>query len=936
MSKRLRVLGNQRIDLEDFVYGGSGFTVAELKLHVGQLLSELMGVVEGFDVALDGAPGTPTNVIRVYNGAALDPTLQLVHVEDNPATVVTLALEGAGRHHVGVVFRLVPSDTAARFFWDPGAPNAGGPPGREFTQEVRTRLLATWQVVDALDDPTFASAVANPGLVIPLCVVPVIAPAGPSLIDESRLQLEHAVGKVLSLDTSDPGRTRLRVIGAKRFRTGTAISVPLSPNAYVIDAIDPVRGELVVTPPIPPVDQARATAIGYVENRAAAVPTSSWGYRFIRNPGRLADPALPGDLSAPGDVRPRLFEGNALRGEKLLARPSDNPDRLGNAGERLTGRDESELGTLKNLRDALGFVLAESKFGRPGTWRPVATSEPAPRWIDPVPVPLWDLARFYFAELNGTGVISGGLPTRLDLTSGTTPGRWSARVQFPETIYYANGIRHRLAATVDPEDFALTPPAGLLFVYWWATPQPNTTDPSRPLTGPDWQTAPTRIHRTESSAFNPEPVPPTPRSVLLGAVRFDNRAGGTLPTPALIAMARVPRRVSDLLGPDTQGHLQRDLVFKTWAALGDRGRRIGVDDPRGQLTVDVGAGALVVHSRGIVRLLSDQGGAAGALQAHQTGAASPVIVQVSNAGVDLASGASVRIWEQGIGGQGNLRGLFGLGTDRGGGLRNHGAVASIEGVSGDATLAGSLRLGASDGFDQAGWTDGTVFVDAEVFEVRRRMRLMGQAAMINVDRDPSGNPSGGPPGFNFINPYKVPLAWAYLSLEPGGNFVLRAQSHCMRSDGGLASTRAEPVWLPPFAPPVHPTPALVEVIGPSSSTGAIYGFQLPWASWFRPTAPTSYIVTLSVNPRYEAWRGYAMLGPRPRRPYDQLAAFCTSADVAWRGLGRDLRFENGTVYSAADGPIIVYTFPSAHLDGIEGLMVQVWSTLAQGEGLVSM
>ena len=198
MSKRLRVLGNQRIDLEDFIHGGSGFAVAELKLHVQQLLSELMGVVEGFDVALDGAPGSATNVIRIYNGTALDPTLQLVHIEDAPGSVVTLALEGAGLHHVGIVFRLVPSDTAARYFWDPGAQNPDGSLGREFTQEVRTRLSVTFEPVDALDDPTFVSSgIDTPGLVVPLCVVPVVARSGPSLIDESRLRTEHAVGNVL-------------------------------------------------------------------------------------------------------------------------------------------------------------------------------------------------------------------------------------------------------------------------------------------------------------------------------------------------------------------------------------------------------------------------------------------------------------------------------------------------------------------------------------------------------------------------------------------------------------------------------------------------------------------------------------------------------------------------------------------------------------------
>ena len=932
MSKRLRVLGNQRIDLEDFLHGGSGFTVAELKVHVQQLLSELMGVVEGFDVALDGAPGTETNVLRIYNGAALDPTLQLVHVEDSPAGVVTLALEGAGLHHVGIVFRLVPSDTAARYFWDPGAQNAGGTTGREFVQDVRTRLSVTWQPVDALDDPTFAaSGIDVPSLVIPLAVIPVVAPQGRSIIDESRLRTEGAIGKVLSLDTSDPTRTTIRVVRAALFRPGSALGVPLSANAYSLDTVDPLKNELVVTPPMPPADQARAVAIGFVANLALSLPPSTWGYRFVRGEGRLADPTDPADRSAPGDVRPRLFEGDALRGEKLLARTLDVPDRLGGTSERLTGREEDDLGTLKNFRDALAFVLTEAKHGRPGTWAPAGTDTPAPRWIDPVPVPLWDIARLYFNELNGTGVIRGGLP-QLQLSPGAAPGHFGARLAFPETHYYSAGIRHRLPPTTENVDFSVAPPNGVLFAYFWATPQPNTTDPGIPLTGPDWQTAPTRIDHTTSPTFLPEPPAPTARSVLLGAARFDNRAGGLLPTATLVAMARVPRRVADLLGADAQGHLQRDLIFRSWATLGDPGRRITVDDPRGRLHLDVGAGTIAVHATGAMHLLADFPGAAAAIQAHTAGAQSPVAVQLDAGGLDCARGAGVRLWASELRARGDLLGAFEPGTDSGRGLRDLGQVASLVGATGDPTLAGAVRLAASDGFDQDGWLDGVVAVDAEVIEVRRRLRLMGQAAMINVDRDASGNRSGGQ-GFNFINPYKVPLAWAYLTFD-AGLWRLRAQSHCMLSDGGLdPRQRAEPTWLPPFAAPVAPTPALVEIVGPSTNAGAVYGVQLPWSPWFRPTAPDGYIVTLQVNPRYEAWRNYAMLGPdaQHRRPYDQLPGFCTSADVAWRGIGRDLTFDSGATLHAVDGPILVYTFPSAQLSGIEGVMVQVWGALAHAQ-----
>ena len=171
---------------------------------------------------------------------------------------------------------------------------------------------------------------------------------------------------------------------------------------------------------------------------------------------------------------------------------------------------------------------------------------------------------------------------------------------------------------------AIMPPAGIVFAYFWATPQPNTTDPSIPLAGPDWQTAPTRIQHTTTPEFHPDPVPPTMRSVLLGAARFDNRAGGTVPLATLIPMARVPRRIADVFGADAQGHLQRDLVFRTWAAVGDPGRRISVDDPAGKLHVDVGAGSLTVHGHGVVDLLADAAGSAQPMiRAYEGGAGRP-------------------------------------------------------------------------------------------------------------------------------------------------------------------------------------------------------------------------------------------------------------------------------------------------------------------------
>lgn len=947
MAKRLRVIGNERIGLEDFVHGTVEYPAAELRSHLRRLLTDLAAVVSGFEVAIDDAAGP--NVIRVYNGAALDPSQQLVHVEDVPSSVAVLALEGAGKHHVGIIFRLVPSDTDARQFWDPDVLNPDLSKGREFTQEIRTRFSATWQPVVSLNDSSFASAPgvgANAALVIPLSVIPVVpGPGGVSQIDTTALLLERPSAKVVAFRSlaGPPAQTAIQVVDARLLRVGSELVVPTfapapPPAPHTIDALDPARNEAVVSPPLSGSERNRARRLGFVLNTG--------GYRFIRNPGQLRDPGTDSD---PGDIRPRFFEGEIVRGERLLSRPADNPNRLGadalGVPERLTGREEDLLGAERNFRDALAFVLAELKFGLSGTHLPDGAF---PRWLDPVPVSLWEIARLYFQELNGTGLAAGGIQ---DVTvaplAPPTPGSWSATTRFLETIFYANGIRHRLAATARTDGFSSA--GQLVFVHWWAVARKNTNPITGPLANADWPTAPVEILQTQSAAFEiapPKPAGDPERTVLLGTVKFDKGPPGspTAPTATVLDVAPFALRVADRLAFDSAGRIQRDLRFRHVPGVGDPGRTLrpdhAGDDAR--LNVDLAAGQLKAKRGGTIDLQDTGTGPAPSVRCREGGPGSAVGAQLDRTGLDLSgAGTAVRLRQSG-----STRGRLEITPDPGGGLEDLGDVPALVGPAvappllpippGGAMFApapptpGAARIGAADAKVGSDWKDGVAFTDAEVFEARRRLRSLGQLAFINVDRTAAGDPDGATQGFNFVNPYKVPLAWAHVAFS-GTGAAIHSQSHYMNSNGratagGDRITRylrafKAPVFAAglPGMPAGYP-PGSFHVLsaGPASPLdGAVRVFQLPWADQLRVTRDADYVVTVHATPTYDKW-----INPNFQPSTGTNVAIGWTLGAIWIPPSAPL----GEVLDPRNGPIVAYTWP-----WVEGVMIQVWNTLGKGK-----
>ncbi len=916
--------------MADALYGLVGFPVGELRHHVGELVSDLAGVVEGFELSIEGpAPG---NVIRIHAGTALDQTFQLIHVDDLLSTSAVLALEGPGLHHVGVIFRLVPSDTAPRTFFDPDAENPDGTRGREFIQDVRTRFTPTWQPVVSLNDPSFSSApgVADPSLVVPLCVVPVTTDAlGRSVIDTAALagKLSPVVGKLRSVRTvsGTPPKSVLRLERAHLFRPGNLIQCPPAPTTYTATVIDPVASEITLDRELGLGDRAIVEQAGVV--------TSPDGVSLIRGRGRLADPAVPGDTSEPGDVRTALFGGNPRRGARLLASLPD--DRLG-AGEQYLGRDQDALGTDRNLRDALALIVREMKFG---------ADPAAATWIDPVPVPLWDLARHYLADLSGTGLVDGGIASAVQLPWPGIPFiyRWRIQTTFAATTFYCNGIRHRLRNTTREAAYQTSPVEPTLYVYWWAIARPNPNEPGPPLTGPDWPEAPVELVFTTATSFTLEPTPPPSdpeRTVLLGAVRLSALPpGGTpvIPVISILDIGRSPRRTPDRFAFDRQGRIQRDLIFRAVPGVADAGRTLKPDlaaDPAGKLNVELGTGRLLGLPGARVELLQSPTDA-GRIECKEADVGSATVARLSSGGIDLesADGAgarAVRLWISLA--DAAPRGEWRMANDPGTSPAPFGTedvldaaptlVPSLIGLA-RGNAPGALQLRAADRLADGLWRDGTVFTQAEVVEIRRRLRLLGQLSMPGVERDGAGAALSSEQGFNFLNLHKLPLAWVYVAFD-GPNATIQAQSHFMNSNGRPAVLERGTAWLQPFQAPVFgPTNPIisgadptrpagsVRLLGPPPHEATLRAFQLPWSSYFPLLGHSSHVVTVSATPDWDKWSRHPMEFP---------------VGAIWWGPARDLFYSSDPAdrLSAADGPIIAYTWP-----WVSGVMVQVWNALAR-------
>lgn len=366
MTKAVNWLPNLRVDVDDVVAGTTTMVQDSSKqIHKSLSLDDISRISSGFRVEIANQTTSPGE-LTVYNGFALNHDGQDVVNENDINAQRSITLTGTATYFVEIEYTSAESDTDARAFWDPTYDNGVDPSGdarlagREFSQNVATRLNQDWQIVSPVSTTAF-DAVGTAGSVkIPVAIVEVTA------------------GSIV-LATTNPARTVLREATVAATTTSLKVVSSLTfPDAFAL-RLDPggaLQEDVTVT--------ANDRDNNILTLSAAVTNTHLIGTRMVNNDASppqfldartAADPVLPADSSVTEDARPMLFKGN----EELGFAYKQNP--------LAAGQNDTQVDSLKRYVDFLAAELREIKYGsgqgtKVGTTAPPITFASAPRYYD--------------------------------------------------------------------------------------------------------------------------------------------------------------------------------------------------------------------------------------------------------------------------------------------------------------------------------------------------------------------------------------------------------------------------------------------------------------------------------------------------------------------------------------------------------------------------
>lgn len=355
MTKRINWQANERVDIPDMDAGTNLLSSGLVnQLVYRATLDHFARVGFGFRVQIANQTTAPGE-FTVFNGAAWDRSGQILNNEDEENTSRSFTLLANGVYYVEAVFITSDSDTDARGFWDPSFDNGTDPsgderlPGREFSENVATRLSPDWQIVSPVSTSGF-NILSNPNsLRIPIAVLTVTGGAitGASTSPPVTV-LENSIAA---------GVTSIKCFNTLEFPD--AFNANLGTESVSITANDRVNGVL--------------SLAGGLSN------PHSTGERLIQTGSAqqfLVD-RISGTVPTTGtqDARPRMFQGNPNRGFGLLQSPYN------------AGRSDTQLQTLKDKIDELSGTIREMKWGAVrdsdiGKLAPPAAFSASPREYD--------------------------------------------------------------------------------------------------------------------------------------------------------------------------------------------------------------------------------------------------------------------------------------------------------------------------------------------------------------------------------------------------------------------------------------------------------------------------------------------------------------------------------------------------------------------------
>ena len=358
MPKDANIVPNLRVDIPDFKQSTSVLGRGNANLQRKLVFQDQAAAApEGYLVEVADQVASP-GLFSVHNGISYDRDGQIINNENDVDATRSATLGADATYFVEIEFVESESDVDARAFWDTTFANgAGEPPGREFSQNIATRLTPDWQIVTPISTTEFESTSDPNSTKIPVAVLTVVA------------------GEISGGSTS-PLRSTLstdEIIAATEIRLLNTRSMPQSFTLR----INPGGGsqeDVVVTGN----DQEN----GILTLGAGTVNAHFAGERVIVTGGSAAEfliervaAAIP--TAGTEDARPRFYQADEDRGAII------GVDAAG------TGSDRSDQ-SIENLKRYVDFVAAqlrEVKFGgmlagEAGNAAPPAAFNNPPRYFD--------------------------------------------------------------------------------------------------------------------------------------------------------------------------------------------------------------------------------------------------------------------------------------------------------------------------------------------------------------------------------------------------------------------------------------------------------------------------------------------------------------------------------------------------------------------------
>lgn len=342
MPKRTNLLANLRVDIPDLENATHTYTSGTFDLHWNKFIQDnLPRIAEGFRVEVADQSTNPGE-ISVYNGIAFNRDGRILNNEDDPnATRSTILSPSTTTFYLEVEYITTESDVDSRAFWDPVYNNGTDPsgdlrlPGREFNQNVATRVTPDWNIVSPVSTSDFELNTNANSTKIPIAI---ISTDGGGLITG----VSTAPARSTVLVDAAATDTSLSVVNSRLMPDAFQMTVGLglgTSETVSVTANDRVNNILTIAGP----------GLANLHNKGERLVVADVTPAQFVLERTIMDPVLP---TTNDDARPRFWQGNEERGYVYGQDPSAN-----------TGEGDVQISTLKEYIDFVAGQVRELKYG---------------------------------------------------------------------------------------------------------------------------------------------------------------------------------------------------------------------------------------------------------------------------------------------------------------------------------------------------------------------------------------------------------------------------------------------------------------------------------------------------------------------------------------------------------------------------------------------